>query len=158
IAFDSDLFDRATIERLGANYRALLDGVLAEPQTPLARIELRSTEEIRFDREVNGTEAEFPADACLHELFEAQAARTPDDVAGVWESTLPSSRDRGRRAGARARHLRARGGGPERAVGICLERSVELVVGLLGILKAGGAYLPLEPGTPPARIRQILAD
>ncbi|MFI9362249.1 amino acid adenylation domain-containing protein [Kitasatospora sp. NPDC053057] len=158
IAYDSDLFDEATIARLGANYRALLEGALADPQTPLARLELRSAEEIRFDREVNGTGAEFPSDACLHELFEAQVERTPDDIAVVSESARLSYRELDARAEALARQLRARGVGPERAVGICLERSVEMVVGLLGILKAGGAYLPLDPASPPARIRQILAD
>ncbi|MFF2079254.1 amino acid adenylation domain-containing protein [Kitasatospora sp. NPDC058162] len=158
IAYDSDLFDEATIARLGANYHALLEGALADPQTPLARIELRSAAEILIDREVNATEAEFPADACLHELFEAQAARTPDDVAVVSGTARLSYRELDERAGALARELRARGVGPERAVGICLERSVELVVGLLGILKAGGAYLPLDPASPPARIRQILDD
>ncbi|MET9182431.1 amino acid adenylation domain-containing protein [Kitasatospora aureofaciens] len=158
IAYDSDLFDETTIARLGANYRALLEGALADPQSPLDRLELRSAEEIRFDREVNATAAEFPADACLHELFEAQVERTPDDVAVVSESAQLSYRELDARAEALARRLRAWGIGPERAVGICLERSVELVVGLLGILKAGGAYLPLDPASPPARIRQILAD
>ncbi|WP_051824695.1 non-ribosomal peptide synthetase [Kitasatospora aureofaciens] len=158
IAYDSDLFDETTIARLGANYRALLEGALADPQSPLDRLELRSAEEIRFDREVNATAAEFPADACLHELFEAQVERTPDDVAVVSESAQLSYRELDARAEALARRLRACGIGPERAVGICLERSVELVVGLLGILKAGGAYLPLDPASPPARIRQILAD
>ncbi|MFF4820388.1 amino acid adenylation domain-containing protein [Kitasatospora sp. NPDC001309] len=158
IAYDSDLFDEATVARLGANYRALLEGALADPQAPLARIELRSAAEIRLDREVNGTTAEFPADACLHELFEAQAARTPDDVAVVSETARLSYRELDERAEALARELRVRGVGPEHAVGICLERSAEMVVGLLGILKAGGAYLPLDPASPPARIRQILAD
>ncbi|MBD0695414.1 non-ribosomal peptide synthetase [Streptomyces sp. CBMA123] len=158
IAYDSDLFDEATIARLGANYRALLEAALADPQTPLARLEPRSAAEIRLAGEVNATDAEFPADACLHELFEAQAARTPDDVAVVSETARLSYRELDERAEALARELRARGVGPERAVGICLERSVELVVGLLGILKAGGAYLPLDPASPPARIRQILAD
>ena len=106
----------------------------------------------------NATDAAYPADRCVHELFAEQAARTPEAVALVFgEETLTYGQlDAG--ANQLAHHLQAHGVGPDTVVGLCLERSLEMVVGLLGILKAGGAYLPLDPDYPAERLGYMLAD
>src|SRR4029079_17857275 len=98
------------------------------------------------------------ADATLPELFAAQASRTPDAIAVVFGDTVQSYAELDTRANRLAHHLRERGVGPESIVGLCAERSPELLVGLLGILKAGGAYLPLDPAYPPERLRFMMAD
>ena len=104
------------------------------------------------------TTAEYPRDKCLHELFAEQAAKTPDAVAVVYEDGELRYAELDRRANQLAHHLRKLGVGPEVIVGLCVERSLEMVVGLLGILKAGGAYLPLDPGYPAERLAYMLAD
>jgi non-ribosomal peptide synthetase component F len=109
-------------------------------------------------REWNATEAAYPREACVHELFEAQAARTPDAVAVVFEGERVTYAELNARANRLAHHLRALGVGPDGRVGICVERSVEMVVGLLGILKAGGAYVPLDASYPVERLRNMLED
>jgi amino acid adenylation domain-containing protein len=108
--------------------------------------------------EGNETERAYPKDRCLHELFEAQVERTPSAVAVVFEAQQLTYAELNARANQLAHHLRRRGVGPEVVVGICLERSLEMVVGLLGILKAGGAYLPLDPAYPKDRLAFLLAD
>ncbi|MEW5929980.1 MAG: amino acid adenylation domain-containing protein [Gemmatimonadota bacterium] len=106
----------------------------------------------------NRTDAEYPAGSCIHELFEAQAARTPHAVAVVFEEASLTYRELNARANQLAHHLRRCGVGPEVRVGICLERSLEMVVSILAVLKAGGAYVPLDPGYPAERLAFILAD
>jgi amino acid adenylation domain-containing protein len=108
--------------------------------------------------EWNDTAAEFPRDRCLHELVEAQVTRTPTAIALVCGENAISYERLNARANQLARVLRARGVGPDVPVGVCLERSIELVVGLLGILKAGGAYVPLDPTYPNERLRMMLED
>src|SRR6185369_10283683 len=108
--------------------------------------------------EWNDTGAEFPDDQCIHELFEQQVERTPEAVALVYEAEQVSYRELNERANQLAHYLRQLGVGPEERVGICVERSVEMVVGLLGILKAGGAYVPLDAQYPEERLRFMLAD
>ena len=93
-------------------------------------------------------EGEYPQDKCIHQLFEEQALRTPDSVAVVFEDQQLSYRELNQRANQLAHYLQKRGVGPDVLVGICVERSLEMVVGLLGILKAGGAYLPIDPDSP----------
>ncbi|HEY7770868.1 amino acid adenylation domain-containing protein, partial [Longimicrobium sp.] len=109
-------------------------------------------------REWNATEAAYPRQACVHELFEAQAARTPGAVAVVFEDQQVTYAELNARANRLAHHLRALGAGAGARVGICVERSVEMVVGLLAILKAGGAYVPLDASYPVARLRDMVED
>ncbi len=108
--------------------------------------------------EWNDTVATYPQEKCLHHLFEAQVERTPDAVAVIFADQRLTYRDLNGRANQLAHHLRARGVGPEVLVGLCVERSFEMMVGLLGILKAGGAYLPLDPSYPKERLAFMLAD
>src|SRR5262249_54269366 len=108
--------------------------------------------------EWNDTGTDFPRDVCIHELFEAQAERTPDNEAVVFRDQTLSYRQLNARANQVACHLRKLGVGPGALVGICLERSLEMIIGLLGILKAGGAYVPLDPNYPRERLAFMLRD
>ncbi|HEX2095737.1 MAG TPA: amino acid adenylation domain-containing protein, partial [Longimicrobiaceae bacterium] len=159
LAYSTDLFERATIERMVAHLGAVLEQVAADADLPVSALELMgSAERARVVEEWNRTEAEYPSDRCLHHLFEAQAARTPDAAAVVFEEESLSYGALNARANRLAHHLRRLGVGREVRVGLCLERSLEMVVGLLGILKAGGAYVPLDPGYPAERLAFMLAD
>jgi amino acid adenylation domain-containing protein len=159
IEYSTDLFDAVTITRLATHFQTLLEGVIADPDTPLSRLPLLPEPERRqvlFDW--NATEVDFPRDICLHQLFEAQVERTPDAVALVFEDQTLSYRELNERADLVAAVLRQLGVGPDVLVGICMERSLELVIGLFGILKAGGAYVPLDPEYPRDRLAFMLAD
>jgi amino acid adenylation domain-containing protein len=125
-----------------------------ERATPLVTDEERH----RLLVEWNDTAADYPRDACLHELFEAQAEATPDAPALIFEGREIRYRDLNARANRLSHYLRARGVGPGALVGVCAERSPEMIVGLLGILKAGGAYVPLDPALPRERITSIIDD
>jgi amino acid adenylation domain-containing protein len=159
VEYASSLYARATVERFAGHFeRALLCGLL-RPETRLADIELLHADERRqLLVEWNDTALDYPAEECLHELFEAQAARTPDAAALVFGEEELTYGELNARANRLAHHLRALGVGPEVLVGLCLERSVEMVVGLLGVLKAGGAYVPLDPSYPVERLAFMLED
>src|SRR6266516_4584723 len=109
-----------------------------------------------WSAEGNGTASEYPADKCIHELFEEQVERAPDSVAVVFEGQRLTYSELNRRANRLAHYLRKLGVGPEVLVGICVERSFEMIVGLLAILKAGGAYLPLDPTYPKERLSLMI--
>ena len=108
--------------------------------------------------EWNDTGRNYPKDRCIHELFEEQVERTPEAVAVVFEDQQLTYKALNRRANQLAHYLRKLGVGPEVRVGICVEQSIEMVVGLLGILKAGGAYVPLDPSYPKERLTFMLED
>jgi amino acid adenylation domain-containing protein len=157
--YDSDLFDPRSIQRMAGHYRTLLEGIVAEPERRMASLPLLTpAERHQILIEWNDTEAEYPRDATLHELFEAQAARTPEATAFLSESGNVSYRDLNCRANQLARYLLSQGAGPESFVGVCLERSPEGVVALLGALKAGAAFLPLDPGYPRERLAFMIED
>nr|WP_262987091.1 non-ribosomal peptide synthetase [Streptomyces sp. CBMA156] len=159
VAFDTGLFDRASVERLVGHYLRLLDAAAGDPDRPVSRLDLLTEAE----REVllvtaNATDEPFPTDVCVHELVEEQARLTPDAVAVRCGTERLTYRELDRRANRLARHLRARGARPERLVGVCLPRSADLVVALLAVLKSGAAYLPLDPDLPAQRMSFMLAD
>ncbi len=139
---------------------AFLAAAAEQPDRRIGDVPLLDDEERRTVVESwNDTRREYPgADRCVHELIEAQAARTPDAVALVFEDQTLTYRELDRRSNQLAHHLRELGVSPDRAVGICIERSLELLVGLLGILKAGGAYVPLDPDYPAERLAFMLDD
>src|SRR5215212_10177343 len=108
--------------------------------------------------EWNATEAEYPREKLVQELFEEQVEKTPDAVAVVYEDATLSYAELNRRANQLAHYLRELGVGPDQRVGICLERSLQMIVGLLGVMKAGGAYVPLDPAYPVERLQYMLDD
>src|SRR5262249_7982371 len=152
-------FEVATISRMVGHFQTLLAGTVADPEQRLSDLPFLTEEERRqLLVEWNATQADYPRDQCIHQLFEAQGERTPEATAVIFEEEQLTYRELNRRANQLAHHLRALGVGPEVLVGICMERSVEMVVGLLGILKAGGAYVPLDPAYPKERLAFILKD
>ncbi len=159
--FDRRRIDAAAAARMLAHLRTLLCGIAARPQCKVRELELLDPAE-RHQLLVgwNQTGVEYPAGAgaCLHELFEAQAGRTPAAVAVVFEHRHLTYDELNRRANRLAHHLREAGVGPDVPVAICAERSLEMVVGLLAVLKAGGAFVPVDPGYPAARVAFMLND
>src|SRR5262249_17984060 len=158
IEYRSDLFEHSTVEAMGRRLVALLEAVVAEPTQPVGRLELLAPEERRqLLVEWNATAREVPS-VTLPALFEAQVARSPEATAVVFEERTLSYPELNGRANRLAHHLIAQGVGPESLVGIALERSIEMVVALVGILKAGAAYLPLDPDYPEERLAYMLRD
>ncbi len=159
ILYERARFDAAAIERMAVHVQNLLEGIAADPEQELSRLPLLSSAESeRLLFEFNETRAAYPADRCVHELFEEQAARAGGAVAVVFGDEQLTYGELNARANSLARHLRHLGVGPGRLVGICVERSMEMVVGVLGVLKAGGAYVPLDPTYPRARLAFMLGD
>jgi natural product biosynthesis luciferase-like monooxygenase protein len=157
--YDAELFDATTIERFLQHYGILLGGMIAEPASRLAGLPMMTEPELkRILEEWNNTKTDFPKDACIHQLFEAQVQRTPGGAAVVFRDEKLSYCQLNARANQLAHRLRKLGVGPDTLVGICVERSMEMIVGLLGILKAGGAYVPLDPGYPRERLSFMLED
>ena len=153
------LFEPETIERLAGHFKTLLDGVIADPECRISRLPLlTAAERIELLHEWNKTAAEFCSDKCIHELFEEQVERTPERVAVVCQDQQVTFRELNERANGLARSLRKLGVGPEVRVGVCMRRSIEMVVALYAIHKAGGAYVPIDPGYPQERIDLVLED
>ena len=159
LEYNTDLFDGPTIERMLGHFETLLAGIVADPKRRLSELPLLGeSEQKQLLVEWNATEAAYPHNVSIHELLEAQVQKTPDQVALVFEEEGLSYGELNGRANQLARHLRGLGVGPQVLVGICVERSVEMVVGLLGILKAGGAYVALDPEYPQPRLAFMLED
>jgi amino acid adenylation domain-containing protein len=154
VEYVRDLFEATTIERLAGHLGRLLAGLAAaEPGTPLPELPLLSApERHQLLGEWNDTAAAYPRGACLHELVAAQAERTPGAVAASFEGEPLTYRELVGRARQLARHLIALGVEPDGRVGVLLERSLEMIVALLGVLEAGAAYVPLDPALPPERL------
>jgi len=158
IEYNRDLFDPATIGRMGNHFRTLLEGIVASPETRISALPLLTeTERQQILVDWNQTEEDYP-NASISELFEAQAERTPDRTALVGRLGGISYRDLNARANRLAHHLRKHGVRPESLVGVCLERSIDLTVALLAILKAGGAWVPLDPTHPARRLAFLIED
>ena len=159
LVYNAQLFAPSTMERLLHHLERLLTGLVTMPETPVAALPLLDdAERERMLVHWNDTRSEFPDDRGLHELFEAAAARTPDAIAITFEEATLTYRALNERANRVAHRLRSMGVGSEVVVGLCVERSLEMVIGLLGILKAGGAYMPLDPDLPRQRLGFMLAD
>ncbi|MFZ2652219.1 MAG: MupA/Atu3671 family FMN-dependent luciferase-like monooxygenase [Burkholderiaceae bacterium] len=159
IAYDHPRMDDATAQRLLGHLGALLEGIAADPQRSTAQVSLLTApERAQLVEQWNATARDVPEAACIHHLIRDQAARTPDAVALVCGDAALSYRELDARSDRLARHLQGLGVGVETLVGICLERSLDLVVAVLAVLKAGGAYLPLDPEYPAARLRFMVED
>jgi amino acid adenylation domain-containing protein len=159
LEYSTALFDAATMARLAGHFQTLLAGIVDHPDQRLAALPLLTAPE-RQELVVawNATQVPRPPDTCLHELFEAQVARTPNAIAIVYEEAQLTYGALNRRANQVAHYLLKLGVGPETRVGLCVERSLAMLVGLLGILKAGGAYVPLDPAYPKERLAFLLED
>jgi len=156
--YNQDVFEQETISALGTHFLTFLKSMAGQPDKSLSSFSLLSgTERHKILIEWNNTEAQIP-DASIHELFEFQANETPDAIALLFEDQQITYRELNHRADLLARRLRELGVGPDVLVGICVERSIEMMVGLLGILKAGGAYVPLDPAYPKERLAFMLED
>ncbi|MET0396582.1 MAG: amino acid adenylation domain-containing protein, partial [Longimicrobiaceae bacterium] len=159
LSYSTDLFDRATAERMARHLGRVLEQVAAEPDVRLSELDLLDeAERRRVVEEWNATRAPHPAGLCIHQLVEAQVERTPDAAAVVFGGETLTYRELNERANRLARHLRCLGVGPESRVAVCLERCPEMVVSVLATLKAGGAYVPLDPAYPAERLAFMLAD
>src|SRR6185436_235362 len=158
IEHDRGLFDAATVRRMAGHLRLLLEGAVGSPEERIADLPLLSLEERRQLLAWSGGALLPVPDVCLHAWIEAQAARSPEAPAVEMEGERLSYRELDRRAGGLARTLRRLGVGSESLVGVCLERSLDLLVALLGVLKAGGAYVPLDPSYPQERLSYMLED
>jgi non-ribosomal peptide synthetase component F len=181
--YNTDLFDAATVERMAGHFQRVVEGMVANPAQPIHQLPLLTeAEREQILREWNDTTTAYPQDTCLHQLFEEQVARTPEAIAVVFDDTMtggqsdtvstgtgagspapagPVSLTYGAlnaRANQLAHYLQSVGVGPETLVGLCLDRSLEMIVGLLGVLKAGGAYVPFDPTSPQERLAFMLAD
>jgi amino acid adenylation domain-containing protein len=158
IEYATDLFERASVEAMASRLLRLLEAAVAAPERAIGSLDILSpAERHTILRAWNDTARAIPC-ATLPELFAAQVAKTPDVVAVVCEEQRLSYGELDARANQLAHHLQGLGVGPETVVGLCVERSPEMLVGLIGILKAGGAYLPLDPGYPPERLAFMLED
>ncbi len=159
LRYDTDLFDGPTIVRMLGHFQTLLASVIANPDQKVALLPiLTEAERHLLLVEWNETAKEYPRDRCVHELFELQVEQTPEAVAILFEERHLTYRELNRRSNQLAHYLRSLGVGPEVMVGLCVERSLEMVVGMLGILKAGGAYVPLDPAYPAERLAFMLED
>ncbi|HEY0602653.1 MAG TPA: amino acid adenylation domain-containing protein [Herpetosiphonaceae bacterium] len=159
LCYNQDLFKAATIRRLSDHLQVLLAAIVAQPETRIADLPLlTAAEQQQILIDWNATQQAYPDRACIHELFEAQVARRPDAVALCFEGTCLTYAELNRRANQLAHHLQRLHVGPESLVGICMARSIELIVGILGVFKAGGAYVPLDPSYPAERLAYMLED
>lgn len=157
--FNTDLFNAQSIDRLMTCFRRLLEGAAEYPEMRLSQLPLLGArEEELVLHSWNLTSHDYPHEKCIHELFEEQVGRTPGATAAVFEGDQITYRQLNGQANLIARRLRQLGVKPEAIVGICVDRSISMLAGVLGILKAGGAYLPLDPAFPADRLRYMSED
>ena len=157
--YDSNLFQVEDIERLARYFQTLLASVIEKPEAAIGELEILSEcDRKQLIIEFNNTQTHYPKHLCIHQLIEQQAARTPDNIALVFENQQLTYAQLNTRANQLAHHLQALGVTAETVVALCVERSLDMLVGLLGILKAGGAYLPLDPIVPSDRLSYMMHD
>lgn len=157
--YNTDLFDASTIIRMLGHWQTLLESIVVDPKQHLTELPLLTeAERQQVLVKWNNTTVDYRKDLCLHQMFEAQVARTPDAVAMVFENECLTYQELNSKANQLAHRLQGMGVGPEVLVGVCMERSLEIVVALLAILKAGGAYVPLDPAYPQGRVAFMLQD
>jgi len=158
-SYNADLFEPATIGRMVGHFLVLLQSAMEKPQQAVSTLPMLTAEERHhLIVEWNQAAAEYKPDKCIHELVEAQVSRNPDAVAVVCERQSLSYGELNRRANQLAHYLEKRGVGPETLIAMCMERSLDMIVGILGVLKAGGAYLPLDLSYPPERLAFMIED
>ncbi|NER92228.1 amino acid adenylation domain-containing protein, partial [Moorena sp. SIO3A2] len=158
-AYNRYLFSAETISRMVSHYENLLSAAVETPERPISKLPLMTQPELdQILVEWNNTTTDYPTDKCIHQLFEEQVEKNPDAIAVVFEEQKLTYSQLNSKANQLAHYLQKLGVVPETLVGICVERSVEMVVGLLAILKAGGAYVPLDPNYPTSRLHYMVED
>ena len=159
IHYDSRLLEKDYIQSLGEQFQTLISNILDSPDTAIDKLGLISDRDRhKILVEFNNTDSDYPKDKCIHQLFEEQVVKTPDAIAIVFEAEKLTYQQLNQQANQLARYLQSFGVKPEALVGICVERSLEMIIGLLGILKAGAAYVPLDPSYPEERLSYMLVD
>ncbi|MBE9034041.1 non-ribosomal peptide synthetase [aff. Roholtiella sp. LEGE 12411] len=159
LEYNTDLFNSDTIARMVEHFQTLLEGVVIDPNQGISELSiLTPVERQTLLVEWNNTQVDYPQEACIHNLFEAQVEKTPDAIALVFANLELTYRELNNRANQLAHYLENVGVQPETLVGVCMERSMEMVVGILAILKAGAAYVPLDPTYPAERLHFVLED
>jgi amino acid adenylation domain-containing protein/thioester reductase-like protein len=159
LEYNTDIFEESTIKRIMKHYERILESVINKPEERIDQIKLLSKEE---EEEIIGKQSgetvEYPKDKCIHNMFEEQVERTPDRIAVEYKEEKLTYKELNERSNQLAHYLQENGVGPDVAVGLYTERSLEMVIGLLGILKAGGAYVPLDPLFPKDRLSYIINE
>lgn len=158
IEYNTDLFDTTTITRMVNHFQHLLESIVVNPEVRIADVPILTQAEERQLMAWNNTTQDYPRTSRMHDLFEIQAEKTPAAAAAIFAGQEYTYEELNQRANQLAHYLQKLGVGPETLVGLCVERSLEMLVGLLGILKAGGAYLPLDPAFPAERLSFMLSD
>ncbi|HLO86301.1 MAG TPA: amino acid adenylation domain-containing protein [Nostocaceae cyanobacterium] len=158
LEYNTDIFDPTRITRMLGHFQVLLEAIITNPEQKLSDLPLLTFSEQSQLLEWNNTQADYPQNHCIHQLFEAQVEKTPDAVAVVWGNQYLTYQELNQKANQLAHYLQKLGIKPETRVGICIERSLEMLVGVLSILKAGGAYVPLDPAYPVERLNLMLKD
>ncbi|BAZ33697.1 amino acid adenylation domain-containing protein (plasmid) [Cylindrospermum sp. NIES-4074] len=159
IEYNTDLFDSTTIMRMLGHFQTLLESIVTNPQQHISNLPLlTATEQHQLLVEWNNTQNHYPKDTCIHRLFEEQVAKNPDAVAVIFENQQLAYQQLNHRANQLAHYLISLGVKPEATVGICVERSLYLIVAIFAILKAGAAYVPLDPAYPQERLAFMLTD
>ncbi|MDZ4874841.1 MAG: Linear gramicidin synthase subunit D [Chroococcidiopsis cubana SAG 39.79] len=157
--YNASLFDSDTIERMNGHFQTLLASIVANAQQPISELSLLNPQEQQqLLVELNNTQTDYPRDKCIHQLFEQQVVQNPKGVAAIFEDRHLTYAELNAKANQLARYLQQQGVGPDVLVGLHVERSLLMMVALLGIHKAGGAYVPLDPDFPPERISFMLQD
>ncbi|MBD1832152.1 amino acid adenylation domain-containing protein [Cyanobacteria bacterium FACHB-472] len=159
VVYSTDLFDAATINRMLEHFQILLEGIVANPEQRVSEVPILSEAELyQLLVEWNNTEVDYPKNLCVHQLFEAQIEQNKDAIALVFEDKQLTYQELNVRSNKLAHYLQKLGVGSEILVGLCVDRSLDMIIGMLAILKAGGAYLPLDPSYPPERLSFMLQD
>jgi amino acid adenylation domain-containing protein/FkbM family methyltransferase len=159
ITYSTELFDATSINRMLGHYATLLESIVSDPLQRVSEAEiLTSSEKDQLLIRWNDTHTQFDQSACLHELFELQALRAPHALAVIFRDIHITFEELNRRTNQLAHYLRELGVGPDKRVAICVERCLEMIIGLLGVLKAGGAYVPLDPAYPRERLHHMVED
>lgn len=157
IEYNTDLYDNTTISRFSGHFLTLLEAVTRDVHRPISQLTiLTEPEKKQLLHDWNATDVHYPRESCIHRLFEMQADRTPDAIAVQYEDELLSYKELNQRANQLAHYMQSKGVGHEVLVGVYMERSADMLTGVLGVLKSGGAYVPLDPDFPKDRIAYML--
>ncbi|MCD4737527.1 MAG: amino acid adenylation domain-containing protein, partial [Bacteroidales bacterium] len=158
IEYNTDLFRASTVRQMLANFEVLLKGIVDEPGLSIAKLPVISGPEKEKMAKWNMTDIDYPKNTCLHQLFEVQAKKTPDKIAALFNNQQITYKELDEKANKLANYFIEFNVGPDIFVGICIDRSLEMLIGLLGILKAGAAYLPMDPEYPDERLAYMMEN